>query len=98
MKTVIYIENDVVQLVVTPQTRFEKNTLSLFEEQPLEVKIFQGSFYDCRGGWIKQDQFHSDSDRSIILTIKKSQKGEAPDAGRPQKKGGPVPERYRGGE
>ena len=78
MKTAIYIEDGVVQLVITPETKFEKNALSSFEDKELETKIFSGSFYDCRGGWIRQKGYYQPSgmygsmgdsnDRSIILT------------------------------
>ncbi len=78
MKTAIYIEDGTVQLVITPETKFEKNALTGFEEKPLEVKIFAGSFYDCRGGWVRQKEHYShfglqreldQNDRSLILTI-----------------------------
>jgi hypothetical protein len=76
VKTAIYIEEGVVQLVITPETQFEKNALSSFEEKPLDAKIFSGSFYDCRGGWIRQkehrDYIHKsmdNEDRSLILRI-----------------------------
>ncbi len=49
MKTVIYIEDGIVQLVITPETEFEKNALSTLKEKPLDAKMFSGSFYDCRG-------------------------------------------------
>ena len=39
MKTAIYIEDGIVQLVITPETKFEKNALSSFEEKPLIVKL-----------------------------------------------------------
>jgi len=78
MKTAIYIEDGVVQLVITPETEFEKNALSSFREKELETKIFTGSFYDCRGGWVKQSgyfgsphyQGSDNNDKSIILKIK----------------------------
>lgn len=76
MKTAIYIEDGVVQLVITPESVFEKNALASFEGKATETKIFSGSFYDCRGGWIRQTE-HYDSrrysfdekrdDRSLIL-------------------------------
>ena len=50
MKTAIYIEDGTVQLVITPETDFEKNALSTFQNHELDAKIFSGSFYDCRGG------------------------------------------------
>lgn len=82
MKTAIYIEDGVVQLVVTPESEFEKNALSGFEDKPLEAKIFVGSFYDCRGGWVKQTDFVPPSmlqtghrgDKSIVLQIKEPRK------------------------
>lgn len=79
MKTAIYIEDGVVQLVITPETDFEKNALSSFEAHPLKAEIFAGSFYDCRGGWTRQKEhtpFHgytthlvNTEDRSLILRI-----------------------------
>lgn len=77
MKTAIYIEDGVVQLVITPETKFERNSIKIFNDKPLEVKIFSGSFYDCRGGWIRQKGYYpnagaydNDSDTSLILKIK----------------------------
>jgi len=83
MKTAIYIEDGTVQLVITPESDFEKNALSSFQEKPLEAQIFSGSFYDCRGGWVRQSEFKPDNfayqswlrkneDKSLILRIKDS--------------------------
>lgn len=81
MKTAIYIEDGVVQLVITPESDFEKNALSSFESKPLDVEIFSGSFYDCRGGWVSQkeyfgfDSFERESnDKSLILKIVEPEK------------------------
>lgn len=57
MKTAIYIEDGVVQLVLTPENSFEKDALASMREKPLETKIFHGAFYDCRGGWVRQKHF-----------------------------------------
>ena len=50
---------------------------SSFEEKPLEAKIFSGSFYDCRGGWIRQAEYVPNrlysgtnvNEKSLILRI-----------------------------
>jgi len=80
MKTAIYIEDGIIQLVITPETEFEKSALRSFESKPLEVKIFPGSFYDCRGGWARQHahnaQWSEQEDRSLVLRIVE-QKAEA---------------------
>jgi hypothetical protein len=74
MKTAIYIEDGVVQLVITPETDFEKNALSGFRDKPLSAQLFAGSFYDCRGGWVRQSSYYrpmgmvdNNSDQSLIL-------------------------------
>lgn len=79
MKTAIYIEGGVVQLVITPESDFEKNALSSLETDGLEAKIFSGTFYDCRGGWVRQKEYYqagmvgNNNDKSIILTVKKDE-------------------------
>lgn len=80
MKTAIYIEDGTVQLVITPETDFEKNALSSFEARPLEAEIFAGSFYDCRGGWVLYTHnSHNTEDRSLILRVRKPAHEPAPE-------------------
>ncbi len=74
MKTAIYIEDGVVQLVMTPETEFEKNSITMFYEKPIEAKLFTGSFYDCRGGWVRQTAYanpsphdHSKEEHSSLI-------------------------------
>lgn len=68
MKTAIYIEDGVCQLVLTPENKFEQNALASFSDKPTETAIMQGSFYQCRGGWNRQ----GDGDQSLILrTVEK---------------------------
>lgn len=76
MKTAIYIEDGTIQLVITPETDFEKGAIKSFSQKSVEAKIFTGSFYDCRGGWIRQSGYYrhglngSDAgDQSLILRV-----------------------------
>ena len=72
MRTAIYIEDGVVQLVLTPETKFEKNALQSFEvEGTLDVKIEHGTFYDCQGGWARHRRTYDGGteDRSLILRV-----------------------------
>jgi len=81
MKTAIYIEDGVVQLVITPESDFEKNAIKMFQEKPLETKIFEGSFYDCRGGWTRQAEYYqpmhfereNDKDKSLIIRLQEEE-------------------------
>jgi len=79
VKTAIYIEDGIVQLVITPESDFEKNALSTLKEKPLDAKLFSGSFYDCRGGWVRQSRHfpdrniygnnHDSSEDSLIIRV-----------------------------
>jgi hypothetical protein len=85
MKTAIYIEDGLVQLVITPESEFEKNALSTLRDKPLDAQLFAGSFYDCRGGWVRQTALRESpvssfrnaerSDESLILVARE---GEVP--------------------
>ena len=79
MKTAIYIEDGTIQLVLTPENDFEKNALKSFGNKKTETNIFGGSFYDCRGGWVRQNDYYSSNiygggsdDRSLILRTKET--------------------------
>ena len=77
MKTAIYIEDGLVQLVITPESDFEKDSMRVFADGNVKAKMFRGSFYDCRGGWVRQSQYNqhlhdlsADSgDKSLILRV-----------------------------
>lgn len=81
MKTAIYVEDGVMQIVITPETEFEKNVLGRIGESSASAKLFVGSFYDCRGGWIRQSKYlpnhwnEQKDDRSLILRLNEKEKG-----------------------
>lgn len=83
MKTAIYIEDGVVQLVLTPESDFEKNVLKEFKNKDLKTEIFSGTFYDCRGGWVRQSQYYNKHQFSTTIQdeqslIIKTSTGEIP--------------------
>jgi len=65
MKTAIYVEDGVKQIVLTPENDFEKDVVSDFQNENLTVRIISGSFYNCNGGFVR----HGQSDESIILRV-----------------------------
>lgn len=54
MKTAIYIEDSVLQLVLTPETKWEQSALDQLKDKALTAKFHNGQFYDCAGGWVRQ--------------------------------------------
>lgn len=63
MKTAIYIEDGITQLVLTPENDWEKQVISCIEDGSESVRILRGSFYECRGNFIRQGT----GDESLIL-------------------------------
>ncbi len=80
MKTAIYIEDGTVQLVITPESDFEKDAMRTFGDGPVQAQMFRGAFYDCRGGWVRQSEYNAHlydlsadkGDRSLILRMSNS--------------------------
>lgn len=77
MKTALLIENGLTQVVLTPESDFEKDVLRRFlgarsiepwlhDERPVKVHIYRGSFFECRGGWTR---YQPDGDESLILRV-----------------------------
>lgn len=65
MKTAIYIEDGVTQLVLTPDNDFEKDVVSKIESGDSQVAIYRGGFYYCKGGWNR----HSGGQESLMLRL-----------------------------
>lgn len=61
MRTNIYIEDGVTQIILTPETEFEKNIIKDFDITNSKTSLFKGSFYDCQGGWVRRDDCKPDS-------------------------------------
>lgn len=67
MKTAIYIEDGATQLVLTPESDWEKNIVRSITSGSREAEIKRGQFYLCRGGHFMNDM---SSDESLILVTK----------------------------
>ena len=70
MKTAVYVQDGVAQIVLTPESRFEQLVLGNVGENPT-AETYRGSFYDCQGGWIRSKE---SSDQSLIIKLSKTQK------------------------
>lgn len=72
MKTAIYQKADRLQVVLTPETEFEKSALKLLSDADHGVEIYTGSFYDCQGGWSRQ----GGEDNSTLIVCNNPSKAE----------------------
>lgn len=72
MKTAFYIEDGREQIVLTPESDWEKSVLRLIHNGDRAMTIKQGSFYECNGGWTRNYSTpQSDTSTIIILDKKK---------------------------
>ena len=58
MKTALFLDEQDLQVVLTPQSEQEKYLLKLMRER-LPNMTYEGGFYSCQGGWVRQ--YNSDS-------------------------------------
>ena len=67
MKTSIVILDGAAQLVLTPETDFEKEILNKVPTGPVNVK--RGTFFKCGHDHYRYGEEGTDDDESLILTI-----------------------------
>lgn len=73
MTVAIYIAEGSTQLVLTPETDWEKAVILAIDRSADSVKIERGGFYECQGGWYRE----SGTQESLILRTKlKQQQGD----------------------
>lgn len=68
MKTAIYVEDGAVQLVLTPEDKFERDALKMFSDKPTRTTIVEGEFYACQGGYTRYRDY-PESYRSLVMRI-----------------------------
>jgi hypothetical protein len=65
MKIALYIEDGLEQIVLTPEGKVETDILSKLHDRQRDLSIERGSFYECRGGYVRQGG--GDSSTIIVL-------------------------------
>ena len=77
MKTAIYIEDGLTQLVLTPESDFEQGIVSKVDKGEHSVRIYTGVFYHCQGGWVRQrapyQTAQDDNSLIIVMDIKEAE-------------------------
>jgi hypothetical protein len=68
MKISFYVEDGAEQIVLTPETEYEKKMLSALHDKKRVVEIKRGSFWECMGGYYRHTR---DGDSSTMLVIKR---------------------------
>lgn len=68
MKTTLLQNEDTVQIVLTPETKFEKEALKAIPDDG-QYYVKRGSYFaDCQGGWVRE---YSSDDHSLMFVSKK---------------------------
>lgn len=67
MKTAIYIEGDVTQVVLTPETPLEKMILNSMKEGELSATVKQSQFHERRDGYYRPSS--DENDNSLMIRL-----------------------------
>lgn len=65
MKTAIFIKDGTTQLVLTPETDWEKKVVDGIKGDCDKATIMRGEFYECQGGWYRE----SAGQTSLIIRL-----------------------------
>jgi hypothetical protein len=65
MKTALYVDEGVTQVILTPESDWEKKAIKAIRESGVELEILHGHFYECRGGWTRPSMHHGVHESSI---------------------------------
>lgn len=85
MKIALYIEDGLEQIVLTPESKVERDILAKLDNRSIDIK--HGSFYECRGGYVRYtpsyrtSSMYSPSERSSdesTMIVLRSVPDEAP--------------------
>jgi hypothetical protein len=73
MKIAFYMDDGREQIVLTPETDFEKKMLGKLHEGGRQLSVRRGSFYGCRGGWTRWansygvNHFDAEDDSTMLV-------------------------------
>jgi len=70
MQIALFIKDGLEQIVLTPETDTEKAILGKMHDGTREMSIHHGSFYECRGGYVRE----SKNDESTIIALRTMEK------------------------
>lgn len=56
MKTTILSQDGATQIVLTPETQFEKDIVNKYGKDAVTASLYNGSFSDCKGGYLREYQ------------------------------------------
>jgi len=78
MKIALYIEDGLEQVVLTPETETEYGIVNKLHDGSLDFEVYRGTFYGCRGGWMRHGETrdvsysrnYSNDDRSTIIVLR----------------------------
>ena len=66
MKIALYIEDGLEQIVLTPEGKVEKDILAKLRDGSRELSIVSGSFFECRGGWVRHGESRDESTMIVL--------------------------------
>jgi len=77
VKTAIYIEDGLTQFVLTAETKIDEKVIEQLRSGS-DIETYKGAFYNCRGGWVRQQESEFSSygyssgtrDESLIFVMK----------------------------
>lgn len=68
MKIAFYMEDGVEQIVLTPESEFERAMLQKMHDGTRELDVKKGSFFECRGHYWRHE---NNADESTMIVLRR---------------------------
>jgi len=78
MKVALYQDAGRTQVVLTPESEWERRIVTMLGKETAPTRILHGEFYACQGGWTREHDLALGSgpaDNSLLLVLDKSNGG-----------------------
>jgi hypothetical protein len=80
MKTALYMNDERVQVVLTPENDYERNIVKALSDQAYDLHVYKGQFTDVQGGWTMLDRYgyRGEERQSAIIVLDKKAEDATP--------------------
>lgn len=67
MRTAIYLEDGLLQVVLSPENAHERQCLALLHQHEKQIVVKQGAFYECRAGYVRMNDSPKPEDTMLVI-------------------------------
>jgi hypothetical protein len=76
MKVAVYIDENLKQINLTPESKYERDVVFALKDGRYEMEIHSGTFSTCAGGWLRYYGEVETNKETVFIVLKEKKKAE----------------------